>query len=53
MDLFLYIKPSRTFLQNGVPVSNTVLPRISSKRAGKVFLVEIKNKILLQTLKIL
>ena len=36
-----------------LPIKNTVLPGISCKRADKVFLVKIKNKMLLQTIRIL
>ena len=53
MDTFLSFKFARPFVQNYVPIKNTVLSGISSKGARKAFLVTIKNKILLQTLKIL
>ena len=50
MDTFLSITFSRTFAQNFIPIKNTVLAEITSKRAGKAFLVKINNKILLQRL---
>ena len=48
MDAFLSIIPSRTFVQNVIPIKNTVLPEITSKGAGEAFLVKIENKMLLQ-----
>ena len=53
MDAFLPVTPSRTFVQNAIPIKNTVLPEIGNKQAGKAFLVKIKKKMLLQTIRIL
>ena len=51
MDDFSF-KPSRSFVQNGdVAIKKTVLPVVSSEGAGKALLVEIKKKLLLQTLR--
>ena len=47
------IIPSRTFAQNVIPIKSTALSKISCKRAGKAFLVKPKNKMLLQTIRIL
>ena len=44
---------SRTFVQNVLPVKNTLLPEISSKKGEKAFLVSSENKMLLQAIKIL
>ena len=44
---FYILNLQKSFVQNGVPIKNNVLPGIRSKRSGKGFLVEIKNKILL------
>ena len=35
MDVFLYIIPLRTFIQNVIPIKNTVLPEVISKGVGK------------------
>ena len=44
---------SRTFVQNVLPIKNTVLQEISSKKGEKAFLVSSENKMLLQAIKIL
>ena len=49
MDAFLSIMPERIFFKNVIVTKYTVLPEINSKEAGKVFLIKIKNKLLLQT----
>ena len=52
MNAFLSFKPSRTSVQSdNIPNKNTVKPGISSKGAGKAFLVKMKNKMLQQTSK--
>ena len=37
---------SGTFVCNAIPIKSTVLPEISSKGAGKAFLVKVEKKIL-------
>ena len=44
MDAFLVFMASRTLVRNVISIKNTVLPEISSKGAGKAFLVKIKKK---------
>ena len=53
MDAFLSLKAPRTFIRSGAPTKNTVLQGTGSKWAGKEFLVKIKYKMLLQTLRML
>ena len=53
MNAFLSIIAIRTLLQKVIHIRNTVLPEISNKGARKVFLVQSKNKMLLQRIKIL
>ena len=40
-------KLSRTFVQNGVPIKNNLLPETSSNGAGKAFLIKTLSKMLL------
>ena len=44
MDAFLVFMPSRTLVRNVISIKKNVLPEISSKVAGKAFLVKIKKK---------
>ena len=53
MVTFLSIISPITFDHKVMPIKNTVLPEVSSKGAGKTFLVKVENKMLLQTIRIL
>ena len=53
MDVFPFLMPSRTFFQNDILTKNYRLPEITSKEAGQTFVVNIKNKMLFQIIRIL
>ena len=53
MVAFLSIISPITFVDKVMPIKSTVLPEVSKNGAGKTFLVEIENKMFLQTIRIL